>query len=54
VRALADVAQAVTAVAESARRVGLALRFDRATYVPPCIFDVPERVTHLYAQPRPH
>ena len=46
---LAEVAQAVTAVAESARRVGLALRLDRATYVPPCIFDVPERVTHLYA-----
>ncbi|HSP99545.1 MAG TPA: radical SAM protein [Candidatus Dormibacteraeota bacterium] len=51
---LAEVAQAVTAVAESARRVGLALRLDRATYVPPCLFEVPERVTHLFALNRGH
>jgi MoaA/NifB/PqqE/SkfB family radical SAM enzyme len=46
---LADVARAVTAVAESARRAGMALRLDAATYIPPCLFDVPERVAHLFA-----
>src|SRR5206468_1343930 len=40
--ALDDVARAVTAVAESARRVGMALRLDTATYIPPCLLDVPE------------
>ena len=52
--ALDDVARAVTAVAESARRVGMALRLDHATYIPPCLFDVPERVTHLFALNRGH
>jgi hypothetical protein len=52
--ALDDVARAVTAVAESARRVGMALRIDSATYVPPCLFDVPERVAHLFALNRGH
>ena len=46
---LAAVAEAVLAVTESARRSGLAVRFDAATFVPPCIFATPERVTHLYA-----
>lgn len=46
---LAEIAAAVVAVADSARRVGLALRLDPATYVPPCIFEKAERVAHLYA-----
>lgn len=47
--ALHEIAAAVVAVADSARRVGLALRLDPATYVPPCIFERAERVAHLYA-----
>ncbi len=46
---LAEIAGAVTKVAESCRRVGLKVRLDQATYVPPCIFEKPERVAHLYA-----
>jgi len=46
---LAEVAACVTAVADSARRVGLSLRLDRGTFVPPCVFEVPERVAHLFA-----
>src|SRR5437016_5676030 len=49
-----EITRAVTAVAESARRVGMALRLDHATYIPPCLFDVPERVTHLFALNRGH
>src|SRR5207253_5380939 len=52
--ALVDIARAVTGVAESARRFGVPLRLDRATYVPPCIFEVPERVAHLFALNRGH
>jgi MoaA/NifB/PqqE/SkfB family radical SAM enzyme len=47
--ALGDAAQAIVAVADEARRVGLALRLDPATFVPPCVFEKPERVAHLYA-----
>jgi len=46
---LAEVAAAVAAVADAGRRVGLEVRLDRATFVPPCIFAKPERVAHLYA-----
>jgi MoaA/NifB/PqqE/SkfB family radical SAM enzyme len=46
---LTDVAHAIGAVAENARRVGLTVRLDQATYIPPCIFEKPERVTHLFA-----
>jgi hypothetical protein len=46
---LADVARAVVGIAESGRRVGLTVRLDPATYIPPCIFEKPERVTHLFA-----
>ncbi len=46
---LAAVATTVVAVAEAARRVGLAVRLDPATFVPPCIFEKPERVAHLFA-----
>jgi len=47
--ALADAAAAITAVADEARRVGMPLRLDPATYVPPCVFEKPERVAHLFA-----
>src|SRR5262249_30101219 len=46
---LTDIASTILAVSEQARTVGLALRIDPTTYVPPCIFEKPERVTHLYA-----
>lgn len=46
---LPAVAKAIAAVAEEARRVGLPLRLDPTTYVPPCIFERPERVAHLFA-----
>ena len=47
--ALAEVATAITTVADEARRVGLPLRLDPTTYVPPCVFERPERVAHLFA-----
>jgi MoaA/NifB/PqqE/SkfB family radical SAM enzyme len=46
---LAELAPAVVAVADAARRTGLPLRLDAAGFIPPCVFDKPERVTHLYA-----
>jgi MoaA/NifB/PqqE/SkfB family radical SAM enzyme len=46
---LADIVKAVPAVAEAARRVGLTLRLDGATFVPPCVYDRPGRIAHLYA-----
>lgn len=47
--ALREIAQTVVAVADAARRVGLTVRLDPATFVPPCIFEKAERVAHLYA-----
>ncbi|MBI3783605.1 MAG: radical SAM protein [Deltaproteobacteria bacterium] len=49
---LADVGRVVVAVSDAARRYGLALRLDPTTFVPPCIFEKPERVAHLYAMNR--
>jgi molybdenum cofactor biosynthesis enzyme MoaA len=46
---LTEIAELVPAIAEEARRVGLILRLDPATYIPPCVFDRPGRVAHLYA-----
>ncbi len=46
---LPAIAAAITAVADAARRVGLAVRLDPTTFLPPCLFAVPERVAHLYA-----
>src|SRR6185369_8547389 len=46
---LAEIARAVTAVAEAGRRVGLPVRLDPTTFVPPCVFEKPERVAHLFA-----
>jgi pyruvate-formate lyase-activating enzyme len=45
----AEAGAAITAVADEARRVGLPLRLDPTTYVPPCVFERPERVAHLFA-----
>jgi MoaA/NifB/PqqE/SkfB family radical SAM enzyme len=46
---LAEIGNTVLAVSEAARRVGLAVRLDPTTFVPPCIFETPERVAHLFA-----
>jgi MoaA/NifB/PqqE/SkfB family radical SAM enzyme len=46
---LAEIAEAVTSIADAARTVGLTVRLDPTTFVPPCIFEKPERVTHLFA-----
>jgi hypothetical protein len=46
---LIEIARAVTAVAEAGRRVGLTVRLDPTTFVPPCMFETPERVAHLFA-----
>ena len=49
VAALAEIAHAVLAVSDEARRVGLTVRLDPTTYLPPCIFEKAERVAHLFA-----
>lgn len=49
---LADVTTTITAIAEAARRVGLTVQLDPATYLPPCLFPRPERIAHLYALSR--
>src|SRR6185369_12519700 len=46
---LVEIAGSVTAVAEGGRRVGLTVRLDPTTFVPPCVFEKPERVAHLFA-----
>ena len=46
---LTESARAVTAVAEEGRRVGLTVRLDSTTFVPPCVFEKPTRVAHLFA-----
>jgi MoaA/NifB/PqqE/SkfB family radical SAM enzyme len=46
---LDEIARAVTAVSEAGRRVGLAVRLDPGTFVPPCMFERPDRVAHLFA-----
>ncbi len=47
--ALAEAGRTIVAVADAARRIGLAVRLDPTTFVPPCIFEKPERVAHLFA-----
>jgi molybdenum cofactor biosynthesis enzyme MoaA len=50
--ALAPVSDAVVAVqrlAEAARARGIAVVLDPATFVPPCLFERPAAVAHLYA-----
>lgn len=46
---LGAVAKAIGTVSEECRRVDLPLRLDPTTYVPPCAFERPERVAHLFA-----
>jgi len=46
---LTQVGCTVVAVSDEARRVGLVVRLDPSTFVPPCIFAKPERVAHLFA-----
>jgi MoaA/NifB/PqqE/SkfB family radical SAM enzyme len=46
---LAEIADAVAAVADAARMVGLTVRLDPTTFIPPCIFEKPERIAHLFA-----
>src|SRR5579862_508888 len=43
------VTDAVAAIAEASRRVGLRVQLDPATFLPPCVFPKPERVAHLFA-----
>jgi MoaA/NifB/PqqE/SkfB family radical SAM enzyme len=51
---LEEAAGAISAVSDAARRVGLAVRLDPSTYVPPCVFEKPERIAHLFALNRGH
>lgn len=46
---LEEISRAITILADAARRVGLSVRLDPTTFVPPCIFEKPERVAHLFA-----
>jgi MoaA/NifB/PqqE/SkfB family radical SAM enzyme len=46
---LTDVAPVVAALADAARRVALTVRLAPTTFVPPCVFEKPERITHLFA-----
>jgi MoaA/NifB/PqqE/SkfB family radical SAM enzyme len=45
---VADVAHCVERVAAAARGVGLTVRLDAATWIPPCAFDRPSRIAHLF------
>lgn len=40
---------AIAAVAEAARAHGVAVRLSPDTFIPPCLFERPARVAHLYA-----
>ena len=46
---VAELCASIAAVADAARARGLALRLSPDTFVPPCLFDHPARVAHLYA-----
>ena len=45
---VADAAVAIAATAAAARTVGLSVQLDPAGWLPPCAFDRPSRVAHLY------
>jgi molybdenum cofactor biosynthesis enzyme MoaA len=49
---LREAAAAIDAAQERARAVGLAVRLDIGSVIPPCAFDKPTRVAHLYALTR--
>ena len=51
---VSEAAAAIDAASESARRVGLTLRLDAGTFIPPCVFARPGRVAHLFALNRGH
>lgn len=44
-----DAAQAIELLDEAARTNGIPLQFDPGALLPPCVFDKPYRVAHLYA-----
>lgn len=44
-----DAAQAIERLDEAARTNGIPLQFDAGAMLPPCVFDKPYRVAHLYA-----
>ena len=46
---LRDAAVVIEALATSARHVGISLQLEPSTFVPPCIFERPAAVAHLYA-----
>ncbi|HRI63149.1 MAG TPA: radical SAM protein [Polyangium sp.] len=46
---VADAAQAIASLEEAARTNGIPLQFDPSAVLPPCAFDKPYRVAHLYA-----
>jgi MoaA/NifB/PqqE/SkfB family radical SAM enzyme len=46
---VADAAQAIERLDEAARTNGIPLQFDPGAILPPCVFDKPYRVAHLYA-----
>jgi len=49
---LGEIAAAIVAVSDAGRRVGLTVRLDPTTFIPPCLFPKPERVAHLFAMNR--
>ncbi|MBK9260089.1 MAG: hypothetical protein IPM54_09665 [Polyangiaceae bacterium] len=46
---VADAARAIERLDEAARTNGIPLQFDPGGLLPPCVFDKPHRVAHLYA-----
>src|SRR5262245_51201885 len=51
---LREAADEVGAVAEAARGVGLTVQLAPQSFLSPCVFEKPERVTHLFALNRGH
>lgn len=48
----AEAAPLITELADAARRVGLPLRLDPDASPPPCVFESPERIAHLFSLAR--
>lgn len=46
---IADATRAIEALDEAARTNGIAMQFDPGAILPPCLFDKPVRIAHLYA-----
>lgn len=49
IASVADAARAIERLDEAARTNGIPCQFDPGAMLPPCIFDKPQRVAHLYA-----